>query len=147
MAQVQSGDLVQVHYTGQLENGTVFGSSRDGDPVQFRAGGKEMLPGISQAVLGMEEGEAKSITVPPEQGFGPRQEQLQQNVPRSALPEEAKVGDQLQAQTGDGQKIPVWVRDINDQTAVVDGNHPLAGQTLTFEIQLLAIVSPSEEGS
>lgn len=142
MAQVQSGDVVKIHFTGQLGNGQVFGSSREGDPLQFVAGGAEMLPGISNAVLGMSQGESKTVTVPPEMGFGQRQDNLQQQVEKQNLPENVKVGDQLMAQAGEKQ-MPVWVCEVNDEYAVIDGNHPLAGQTLTFEIELMSIVSPS----
>lgn len=140
MAKVQTGDVVQVHYTGQLPNGEVFGSSRESEPLQFKAGSEEVLPGVSKAVIGMETGEKKTVAVPPEEAFGSRQEQLQQSIPRNSLPEDAKVGDRFLAQAGE-QQIPVWVRELDEQSAIVDGNHPLAGHTLNFELEVLNIVN------
>ncbi len=98
MTQVQSGDMVQVHYTGRLTGGAVFGTSRMHEPVEFTAGGQQMIEGLSQAVLGMQVGETKSITVAPEQGFGPREPGLQHRVRRRELPGNVKVGDLLLAE-------------------------------------------------
>ena len=138
MGAVRTGDVVRVHFTGRLANGTVFGTSEGGEPVQFTVADGQMFEGLLRAVQGMEVGEKKTVAVPPEQGFGPRQPELQTRVPRSVLPPDAKVGDQLVAQTGE-QQMPVWVRAIDDQSAVVDGNHPLAGQDLVFDIELVSV--------
>lgn len=138
MDQVTAGDVVQIHYTGRLPDGTVFDSSSGGDPLEFTAGSNELIEGVSQAVLGMQEGEKKSVTVEPEVGYGPRQEGMEHRVPRASLPEGVRVGDRLSATAG-GQTIPVWITQISDESALVDANHPLAGKTLTFDIELVSV--------
>ncbi|HKB03800.1 MAG TPA: peptidylprolyl isomerase [Gemmataceae bacterium] len=143
MTQVQVGDRVEVHYTGRLASGDVFANSQGDEPLRFAAGRGEVIEGISQAVLGMEQGGRKTVTVPPEQGFGPRREDLQRRVPRGVLPPDVTVGDQLVARGQEGQER-LWVRELADDFAVLDGNHPLAGQTLTFDLELLS-VEPGEQ--
>ncbi len=135
---VQQGDKVSINYTAKLEDGTVIDSSQGGQPLEFEAGGPQLIPGVSNAVVGMEVGETKTVTIPPEEGYGPHQEGMVQKVPRNLLPPEVKVGDQLRAQAGD-QEITVMVTELDDEFGVVDANHPLAGQTLVFELELLSI--------
>jgi len=140
MAQVVSrGDVVRVHYTGRFSDGSVFDSSEDRDPLEFVAGGPEVIPGVSEGVVGMEEGEKKTVTVPPEQAYGQRNPGLQQSVPLDNLPPDVQEGDQLRLVHED-QEIPVWVRKINagDETALIDANHPLAGMTLVFDLELVS---------
>jgi peptidylprolyl isomerase len=138
MAQAKQGDLVRIHYTGRLTDGTVFDSSREREPLEFHAGGTELIPGVSHAVVGMTVGETRTVEVPPAEGYGDRREDLMQQVPRDALPPEVKVGEPLSAQAGD-QVINVWVTELGEEHAVVDANHPLAGKTLEFELELVAI--------
>jgi peptidylprolyl isomerase len=138
MATAKKGDNVQVHYTGRLPDGTVFDSSEGRDPLSFEAGGEEVIPGVSAAVVGMQEGEEKTVTLPPEQAYGPHRPELQQKVPREALPEDVKVGDRLQAQAGD-QQIPVWVKELGKEHGLVDANHPLAGMTLVFDLKMVGV--------
>lgn len=140
MPKVKKGDQVKVHFTGRLPDGTTFDSSKEREPVEFEAGGEEVIQGLSDAVIGMEKGETREVTVSPEDGFGVRQEELQQEVPRSELPDEVSVGDQLEAKAGE-QTIPVWVKDLGDEKAIVDANHPLAGIELQFEIELVSFVA------
>lgn len=142
MAQVEAGDQVRIHFTGWL-NDEVFGTSREDKPIEFVAGSDQMIQGISETVVGMEEGDTKKVTVTPENGFGERDEKLQQRVPSGDMPAGVNVGDRLLAQAGDKQ-IPVWIREVNDDYTVVDGNHPLAGQTLMFEVELLGIVNSGD---
>lgn len=142
MTQVSQGDVVRIHYTGRFEDGRVFDSSTDRDPLEFTAGGREVIPGVSNAVVGMEEGEKKTITLTPEEGYGRRNPALEQTIPRSQLPAEVEQGDQLRAIQGD-QEIPVWVRELQDDSAVIDANHPLAGQKLIFDLEVVA-VEPSQ---
>lgn len=139
-ATVKEGDPVQIHFEGRLPDGTVFESSAGGDPLTFVAGSEEVLPGVSQGVVGMAAGETKDVELAPESGFGDRHEELVRVVERDQLPEDAKVGDQLSAQIGDRELI-VWVRELDDDRAVLDANHPLAGVTVTFSITLVAIES------
>ncbi len=139
MATAKLKDLVRVHYTGRLPDGRVFDSSRDRDPLEFVAGGPDVIAGISHAVVGMQEGQERTVTVAPEDAFGPRHEEMVQEVPRSALPEGVKVGDPLRAMSGD-QELHLWVTGLSDDHAVVDGNHPLAGHTLEFDLELISVV-------
>jgi peptidylprolyl isomerase len=136
MAVTKLGDHVQVHYTGKLGDGTVFDSSRDRDPLEFTAGGDEVIPGVSHAVVGMQPGESKTIEIEAEKAHGRRQVGLEKRVSRNIIPEEAQVGDPLQAKVED-QTIVFWVAELDEDFAVLDINHPLAGHTLTFDIELV----------
>ena len=141
MSQAKTGDTVRIHYTGTLEDGTEFDSSRGREPLEFSLGDGQVIPGFDSAVEGMAVGEAKSVTIEPDQAYGARHEQLVQDVPKTALPEdvEATVGMQLQSQSPDGQVMLFVIAAISDDTITVDGNHPLAGQTLNFDIELVEI--------
>jgi len=138
MTQVNQGDVVRIHYTGRFEDGNVFDSSRERDPLEFVAGGSNVIPGVSQAVIGMNEGESKTVTVPPDMGYGPRNPALEQTVPTEQLPDGVKEGDQLRAVQGD-REIPIWVRKMDAENTTVDANHPLAGQTLVFELEVVSV--------
>lgn len=145
MLRVRRGDMVQIHYTGRLSSGQVFDSTIGRSPLEFRAGGDEIIVGVSEAVIGMVEGEDKDIVVRPESGYGPRHPELEHEVPRAALPESARPGDPLRARSGENV-IQVWVKKLADETAIVDANHPLAGETLHFHIKLVALVRPNARG-
>ena len=142
MSHAKSGDTVRIHYTGTLDDGTRFDSSDGRDPLEFALGGGQVIPGFDSAVDGMAIGENKSVTIPPDQAYGERHEQLVQEIPKTALPEEMEpaVGMQLQSQSPDGQVMNLFVTEIADETITVDANHPLAGQALTFAIELVEIV-------
>jgi peptidylprolyl isomerase len=142
MTQAKSGDTVRIHYTGTLDDGTEFDSSAGRDPLEFALGGGQVIPGFDSAVDGMAVGESKSVTIPPDEAYGQRHEQLVQQVPRTTLPEdmEPAVGMQLQSQGPDGQVMNLAVMEIVDDSITVDANHPLAGQALTFAIELVEIV-------
>lgn len=141
MSQAKSGDTVRIHYTGSLDDGTEFDSSKGRDPLEFAIGGGQVIPGFDSAVEGMAVGENKSVTIEPDQAYGARHDQLVQEVPKSALPDdlEAAVGMQLQSQAPDGQVMMFVVAAVGEDTITVDGNHPLAGQALTFDIELVEI--------
>lgn len=141
MTQAKPGDTVQVHYTGKLEDGTVFDSSAERDPLQFTIGGQEIIPGFEQAVIGMSPGESKTEKIPVEQAYGPHREEMVLEIDRQQIPPELEpeVGQQLQIQQAPGQVVPVIVTDISDSTVTLDANHPLAGENLVFDIQLVAI--------
>ena len=143
MARAQEGDLVKIHYTGRFPDGTVFDTSEGKEPLEFEAGGSQLIPGVSRAIVGMEEGDKRTVTVPPEEGFGPHRPEMVQEVPREALPEDVSVGDPLQAQAGE-QTLQVWVTELGEETAVVDGNHPLAGKTLEFDLELVSVQAGEE---
>ncbi|KPK29865.1 MAG: peptidylprolyl isomerase [Nitrospira bacterium SG8_3] len=145
MAQAQNGDTVKVHLTGKLEDGSVFSTFSNQGPMQFKLGGGPVIPcfeELEEAVVGMRPGESKSITIPPEEGFGPHHDQMVQLIDRKQLPPNLKpeVGQQLEARRSDGQTMLVTVTDISDVTVTLDSNHPLAGKDLTFDIQLIEIV-------
>ena len=138
MSVTKLGDRVQIHYTGRLEDGTVFDSSEGRDPLEFSAGGQEVIPGVAQAVIGMQQGESKTVVVSPEEAYGVRTPGLEQRIPRTLLPEEVQVGDRLQAKVGE-QIILVWVVELGEEFGVIDANHPLAGQSLIFDIELVFV--------
>jgi len=140
MSQVQAGDSVQVHYEGRFEDGDVFDSSRSRGPLEFEAGSDQLIPGFSNAVIGMTVGDSKTVTLPPDQAYGDHDPERVQRVDKSALPDDVKVGDRLQAQSGE-HSIVVAVTELDDDGATLDANHPLAGRTLVFDIELVAIAS------
>ncbi len=141
MSQAKSGDTVKIHYTGTLEDGTEFDSSAGREPLEFALGGGQVIPGFDSAVDGMAIGDSKTVTIPPGEAYGERHDQLVQEVPKTALPEDMKpeVGVQLQSQSPDGQVMNLIVTEVAEETITVDGNHPLAGQALTFAIELVEI--------
>ena len=142
MNQAAAGDTVRIHYTGTLTDGTQFDSSSGRDPLEFELGSGQVIPGFDSAVDGMNVGDNKTVAIAPEEAYGVRHEQLVQEVPKSALPEELspEVGMQLQSQSPDGQVMLLLVTEVTDDALTVDGNHPLAGQTLNFDIELVEIV-------
>ena len=142
MTQAKSGDTVRIHYTGTLDDGTQFDSSAGRDPLEFALGAGQVIPGFDNAVDGMAVGESKTVTIPAEEAYGERHEQLVQQVSRDALPEEIEpaVGMQLQSQSPEGQVMMLVVTEVEEESITVDANHPLAGQALTFAIELVEIV-------
>jgi peptidylprolyl isomerase len=141
MTQARQGDKVQIHYVGRLDDGTVFDSSEGRDPLQFTLGEGEVIPGFESAVQGMASGDQKTTTIPSEQAYGPRQDELVLDVPRAQLPDDIKpeVGQKLRMRTADGQSFVVQVVEVETERVRVDANHPLAGQDLIFDIELVAI--------
>ena len=135
------GDTVKVHYTGTLSSGEEFDSSREREPLEFELGAGTVIPGFDAAVLELEPGESVTVTIPAEEAYGERQDELIQSLPLEffgeQLPEE---GWMLQLQSEDGNIIPAVVVSVDDDSATLDINHPLAGQDLTFEINLVEIV-------
>jgi peptidylprolyl isomerase len=141
MAHAQEGDTVHIHYTGRLDDGTVFDSSRERDPLSFTLGSGQVIKGFDAAVAGMSEGENKTATISPEAAYGPRRDELELTYPREQFPDdmEPEVGQMLQMQTGDGQTFQVQVTEVHDDSIGLDANHPLAGKELTFDIELVKI--------
>jgi len=142
MSQSKFGDTVKVHYTGKLENGEVFDSSKDGQPLEFTIGKGDVTPGFEKGVIGIEVGRTKTITVPPEEAYGQRSEELIMDVEKTFLPEHTKpaIGQQLQIQQRDGDPINVTIADMNEDTVTLDANHPLAGKTLIFNMGVRLIL-------
>ena len=137
----KNGDTVKVHYTGKLDDGKVFDSSVDADPLQFTIGGKQMIPAFEEGIVEMEIGDKKTINIKAADAYGERDDKMMQSVPRNMLPEDMKpkVGMQLTAQGPEGQTVQVTVVDYSDEEVTLDANHPLAGQDLTFELELMEI--------
>jgi peptidylprolyl isomerase len=136
----KQGDTVRIHYTGRLDDGSVFDSSRGRDPLEFQLGGGQVIPGFDVAVEGMAPGEERSVTIASDDAYGPRREDLVIVVPRAELPPEIEpeVGQQLQL-SQNGQTFVVTISDVAEAEIVLDANHPLAGEDLTFDLELVDI--------
>ncbi len=136
-----SGDTVTVHFTGKLEDGTVFDTSREGEPLQFEVGADEVIDGFDSAVEGMQVGENREAELPPEEAYGERDDELVFPVPRSQLPEgfDPEEGDEVAVEAEDGREIPGRVAEVDDDSVTLDLNHPLAGRVLRFEIELVDV--------
>ncbi|TYC80007.1 peptidylprolyl isomerase [Stappia sp. BW2] len=141
MTEAKSGDTVRLHYKGTLDDGSVFDSSEGRDPLEFTVGSGQIIPGLDQAIPGMKVGDEKTVRIEPDNAYGAHNPGARQAVPRSNIPDNIplEVGLQLQAQTENGQMMTVTVVEISENEVILDANHPLAGQALTFEIQLTSI--------
>ncbi|MFQ5346841.1 MAG: peptidylprolyl isomerase [Rhodothalassiaceae bacterium] len=141
MSTANTGDTVRVHYTGTLESGQEFDSSRGRDPIAFELGKHQVIPGFEEAVVGMEPGEKKTITIAAEEAYGPRREDLVFTLPQDQFPGDIKLekGLRVTGTTQEGQSIGMTVVDFTDETVTLDANHPLAGESLIFEIELVEI--------
>jgi FKBP-type peptidyl-prolyl cis-trans isomerase 2 len=142
MAQAKDGDTVKVHYTGKLQDGTVFDSSADRDPLQFTVGERQVIPGFEDSVIGMSPGESKIVEIASDKAYGPYRDEMAITLGRNQFPEHLnlQVDQQLQLVREDEQTFIVRVTEISDSTVTLDANHPLAGEDLTFDIQLIEIV-------
>lgn len=142
MAQAQNGDTVKVHYTGKLDDGTIFDTSADREPLQFTIGEGQLIPDFEQAVVGMKPGESKTVQIPSDNAYGPHHEEMVMAVDRKEFPDdlEPKVDQMLQVRQQDGHTFAVKVTDVSETKVTLDANHPLAGKDLTFDIQLSEIV-------
>jgi peptidylprolyl isomerase len=140
MQEAKPGDTVRVHYTGTLGDGTVFDSSRDGEPLEFVLGKGQVITGVNDAVTGMQVGQEKTVTVAAEDAYGPHRNELTVTVGRDQFPDEIQpaVGQQLQM-TRAGEAFRVTVQEVAGDTVVLDANHPLAGEDLTFALELVEI--------
>lgn len=141
MAEAKQGDIVQVNYTGKLQDGTVFDTSQGRAPLEFQIGAGQIIPDFEQAVVGMSPGQSKTIQTPAERAYGPHDENMVIEIDREMVPEELQVqpGMQLEMRQENGMVIPVMVTDVTEQSVKVDANHPLAGKDLTFDIELVDI--------
>lgn len=143
MKTAKDGDTVKIHYTGTLEDGTIFGSSVKDEPLQFTIGEGQLIQGIEKGVIGLSEGESKRIHIPAHEGYGLWQENLVSKIPFEQLPEslEPEIGMKLKMRTPDAQLIIIKIIDISEKDITVDANHELAGKNLNFEIELIEIIS------
>lgn len=141
MAQAKTGDTVKVHYTGKLDDGTIFDTSVQREPLQFTIGEGQLIADFEQAVVGMNPGESKIIQIPAHKAYGPHREEMVLVVDRNQFPDdvEPKVDQQLQVQQASGETFVVKVTDVSESSVTLDANHPLAGKDLTFDINLTEI--------
>ena len=141
MARVKDGDIISLHYTGSLDDGTVFDTSEQGSPLSFTVGAGEVIQGFEEGVRGMEIGETREFDIAPEQAYGEYHEDLVRVVPRSAFPPNIapEMGLGFELELPSGQTLPVRIIDVEGDEVTLDANHLLAGETLTFKIRLLSI--------
>jgi FKBP-type peptidyl-prolyl cis-trans isomerase 2 len=136
---VEKGNVVAVHYTGKLTDGETFDSSVGKDPLKFQVGSGQIIPGFENAILGKNIGEKVTINISPVDAYGEVREDLLVKVPVDQMPGEVEVGQMLQAQSDNGQSVNVMVKEVNEDHVLIDGNHPLAGKELVFEIEVVEI--------
>lgn len=141
MSQVKENDTVRVHYTGKLKDGQVFDSSLEREPLEFTMGKGQLIPGFEKGLVDMKVNEKKTINIPSEEAYGAPREELVQEVKKSQLPEDIKpeVGMGLVSKSPDGQEMNLVVAEVKDDSIVVDGNHPLAGKDLVFDLEVVEI--------
>jgi peptidylprolyl isomerase len=141
MSQAKKGDSVKVHYTGKLDDGTVFDSSVGREPLDFTVGAGQLIAGFDEAVVGMAAGEKKTVRIAAEQAYGPHNPEMTLQVPRSDLPEDIQpeLGMQLEASQEGGHSMVVTVVEVTDESVTFDANHPLAGKALTFDIEVVEL--------
>ncbi|MEX2400731.1 MAG: peptidylprolyl isomerase [Rhodothermales bacterium] len=141
MAEAKKGDKVSVHYTGKLEDDTVFDSSTGGDPLSFEIGSGQIIPGFEKGVIGMAPGDSKTVDIAPEQAYGPYRDDQIIEVSAEKLPDDIdpEVGQRLQVQQQNGETAVVTVKEVTDEVVKLDANHPLAGKKLTFDIELVSV--------
>lgn len=141
MTEVKEGDTVRIHYTGRLADGSTFDTSEGREPLEFTVGSGQIIPGLDAALPGMSVGDTKKVEVAADEAYGQPDPNARQSVPRAEIPENIPldVGTRLQVQTPQGQVMPVTVAEVSDAEVVLDANHPLAGEDLTFDIELVEI--------
>ncbi len=143
MSAAKGGDTVKVHYTGRLDDGTVFDSSAGEDPLEFTIGDRDVIPGFEDGVLGMTVGDTKTITIESKDAYGPHRPDLVMEIARDQLPDdvEPEVGQLLEFRQPDGVVIPLVLTELADDVVTLDANHPLAGKELTFDLELMEITT------
>ncbi len=143
MQQVKTGDKIKVHYHGRLNNGQTFDNSEGREPLEFEVGSGMVIKGFDDGVKGMAVGDKKTINIPFDQAYGPRNPDMIIEMPRERFPKdmELEVGMPLGMSDGQGQQFEVVVTEIKDAAVTLDANHPLAGQDLIFDLELVEIVN------
>ena len=141
MSQIKENDTVRVHYTGKLLDGQVFDSSLEREPLEFTMGQGQLIPGFEKGLLDMKVNEKKTVTIPSEEAYGAPRQELVQEVEKSQLPEEIKpeVGMGLVSTSPDGREMNLVITEVKENSIVVDGNHPLAGKELVFDLEVVEI--------
>ena len=145
MQQVKKGDKVKVHYHGKLTNGETFDTSKGREPLEFEVGGGMVIKGFDKGVTGMTVGEKKTVNIPYNEAYGPKNPEMLIEIPKDKFPKDLdlEVGLPLQMGDGSGQTYQVVITQIKDESVVLDANHPLAGEDLVFEIELVEIIGGS----
>lgn len=145
MNQVKSGDKVKVHYHGKLRTGETFDSSEGREPLEFTVGSGQVIKGFDEGVMGMQVGDKRTVEIPVEDAYGEKSEEMVVEFPKNQFPPDLnpEVGMQLMMNNGSGQSFPVVVTEVKEESVVLDANHPLAGQDLVFDIELVEISSTS----
>lgn len=143
MQQVKHGDTVQVHYHGKLGDGSTFDSSAGREPLEFEVGSGMVIPGFDAGVTGMVVGDKKTIVIPADQAYGPKMDDRIMDFPRAQFPPDMvpEMGMQLAMSNGSGQQIPVRIIEVKEEVVTLDANHPLAGEALHFDLELVAITN------
>jgi len=138
MSKAKNGDTVKVHYTGKLDDGTVFDSSENKEPLEFKIGEGQVIAGFEEAVIGMDKGDSKTAKIPADKAYGPHREDMVIEVERDKLAADAvpKKGELWQISRENDDPIIVMVAEVDDSKVTLDANHPLAGKELTFDIQV-----------
>lgn len=146
MQQAKSGDTVKVHYSGRLTDGTTFDSSEGRDPLEFKVGNGDVIKGFDDGVTGMSIGEKKTVHIPADEAYGQKDDNRIVEFPKANFPPdmEPEVGMQLNMTNGSGQVIPVVIVEVGEEAVLLDANHPLAGQDLIFDIELVGISGGSK---
>lgn len=141
MAQVKSGDTVRVHYHGKLTNGTTFDSSEGREPLEFTVGSGQVIKGFDEAMIDMNIGDKKTVNIPVDNAYGQRSDDMMMEYPLSEFPPEMKpeIGMELHMSDNMGNVFPVVITEVKTESVVLDANHPLAGEDLVFEIELVSI--------
>src|SRR5215213_5861234 len=145
MQQVKSGDKVKVHYNGKLQNGETFDSSEGREPLEFTVGGGQVIKGFDEGVMGMQVGDKRTVEIEVGNAYGEKNEDMIIEFPKTQFPEDMnpEVGMQLMMNNGQGQSFPVLVKEVKEDSVLLDANHPLAGEDLVFDIELVEIVPTS----
>jgi FKBP-type peptidyl-prolyl cis-trans isomerase SlpA len=138
MSKIKDGDVVYVHYTGKLENGQIFDSSLEREPLEVKIGGGSVIAGFENGLLGMEIGEKKTVEIDSDEAYGQRHDYMLQEAPKDKVPENVQLGDMLQASSPMGP-INFTVIELKEDTVVLDGNHPLAGEKLIFDLEIVDV--------
>lgn len=141
MKKVQEGDNVRVHYTGSFEDGTVFDTSREGEPLEFEVGSGRVISGFETAVVGLGAGETTKVTIPPAEAYGEYIDEMTFSVNKDQMPQDLdpEPGMMLQVTGEDGQVAHLTVKEVGEAEVILDGNHPMAGKTLVFDIELVEV--------
>ncbi len=145
MAQVKKGDTIQVHYHGTLTDGTIFDSSNGREPLEFEVGGGMVIEGFDNGVLGMTIGEKRTVNIPADQAYGPKNDDMIMEFPIDRFPADLvpEVGMQLNMSNTEGDQFPVVIVEVADEHVLLDANHPLAGKDLIFDLELVTVTPKS----